>query len=361
MQTPSGASFSGKLMHLPWHQADTYWLCTIPQASDAAFYVRKALGKAGITEREGVFMQQVSRQWGSEWKKLQTVLADAKGLENVAVAVIAGTEAPSLTQINAALMSAAQVDAIADSLWLGDALTEGRVMCYLQPVMTGLSKIFGYESFARARAADGGTIDGGAIVKASKALCIEYAIDRQLHVEAIRTFASSAFNGCLFVNFFPGFIQRPEVYLEGLSETARANGIISKNIVLDFTRCESQHDVQHLKRVTEYCRSRGYAIALDDLETAHQTRNLLEAVKPDYVKLEMKLARGLGNSNQRETVRQIVDLCHARGAVVLAEGVETEETFEIFKAIGVDLFQGYYFSPPVPVETIIQRRNQASA
>src|SRR5256885_879724 len=78
---------------------------------------------------------------------------------------------------------------------------------------------------------DGSILAGDKIIPASKALGIEHMIDRHLQVQAIKTFVSSAFNGFLFVNFFPGFIHRPSVYLEGLSETVKSFGVVPKHIV----------------------------------------------------------------------------------------------------------------------------------
>ena len=230
-------------------------------------------------------------------------------------------------------------------------------MCYLQPVMSDKDKIFGYESFARVKAEDGSVIAGDKIVAASKALGIEYMIDRHLQVQAIKTFASSAFNGFLFVNFFPGFIHRPAVYLEGLSETAKSFGVIAKHIVLDFTKSETPRDLVHLKSVCEYGRSRGYSIALDDIESVESARKLIGEIHPDFVKIGMQLVRQAMEPGARETIRQIVELVAASGGTAIGEGVETDEIFQALKLLGVDLFQGYLFSPPVPVETALKQKS----
>jgi EAL domain-containing protein (putative c-di-GMP-specific phosphodiesterase class I) len=38
------------------------------------------------------------------------------------------------------------------------------------------------------------------------------------------------------------------------------------------------------------------------------------------------------------------------GLKTVAEGVESKEHFDELKKLGVDIFQGYYFSKPVPFE-----------
>ena len=46
-------------------------------------------------------------------------------------------------------------------------------------------------------------------------------------------------------------------------------------------------------------------------------------------------------------------------ATVIAEGVETQEIHQALQLLGVDLFQGFLFSPPVPVDTALVRGSGA--
>jgi len=297
---------------------------------------------------------RTGRQWKPVWDGIFNELKALGALASVEAAITPGGEPPAsraLSECKPLLL----VQMIADSLWLGDALLEDRVMCYLQPVVSTKDRIFGYESFARVRCADGSIISGDQVVAASRVLGIEYMIDRHLHVEAIKTFVSSEFNGFLFVNFFPGFIHRPEVYLEGLSETAKSFGVLAKHIVLDFTKAETPRDIGHIKNVCDYARSRGYSVALDDVFSIEGARKLIAEIRPDFIKIDMHLVRQVHHVGQRETIRTLVEMGHAAAGTVIAEGVETDEIFQALKGLGVDLFQGYLFSPPVPVEAALKR------
>ena len=345
-----------KKFNLAWHQHDYYWIVlyglpTIPAA------LASALQQVGLkpynTGANATLAGRTGRQWKEAWDKVYAVLAEHNADAQVEVALVPGAELPDESFIKR--QSVAATHAIAESLWLGDALMEGRILCYLQPVLSSGDKIFGYESFARVVQHDGTVIAGERIVKASKALGIEYMIDRHLQVQAIKTFMSSQFNGFLFINFFPGFIHRPAVYLEGLADMVKSFGILPKHIVLDFTKSEMPHDLVHLKNVCEYARSCGYSIALDDIESVKSMQRLFNEIRPDFVKIDMQLVHKIAEPQSRSVIREIVEIARASGCTVIGEGVETDSMYQSLKLMNVDLFQGYLFSPPLPVDVALKR------
>lgn len=337
---------SAKLTNMLWNQHGRYWLYVQPSAPLPTEIASAFALKRRALEPE-CWVKDTGNAWAAEWQRVSKALR-AAGIGGQA-AVIGGEEEPDPRTLPMNWKSLDAVDDVAGSMWLAEALQSGDVLCYLQPVVSGPERVVGYESFARVRTTDGRIIGGLEIVRASRALGIEYAIDRHLHIEAIKTFVNGNVSGFLFVNFFPGFIQRPEVYLEGLSETVRVFGVIPKNIVLDFTQSENPRDMTHLKKVTEYCRSRGYAIALDDLESLSMAQKLVPDIRPDFVKLDKNIAQRYANPADLDMIRQILGVTRQHGGLLIAEGVETESMFTALKQAGIDLFQGYYFSPPAPV------------
>jgi len=349
------SSVVAKNFNLPWHQHDRYWISVYAKGDAFSGEVLAALEKAGLQRLDDQGMAlHTPRQWKPQWDALYAALEKHHALDEVQVALTPGETLPVSPP---ELKSTAAVQELAQSLWLGEALLENRILCYLQTVVSSRDKIFGYESFARVKADGGSVIPGDKIIAASKVLGIEYVIDRHLHVQAIKTFVSSEFDGFLFVNFFPGFIHRPAVYLEGLSETAKSAGMIAKHIVLDFTNAEAQHDIRHLKSVCDYARSRGYSIALDDIGSIEGAKRLVAEIRPDFVKIDRQLVRHIAEPGRREITRAIVEMTHAAGGTVIGESVETEETHQLLKSLGVDLFQGYLFSPPMPVEAALKKNS----
>lgn len=345
---------NAKSFNLPWHQYDKYWITVGMKNSALPPALIQALKTVGMQVSGNTMAMETGRDWKAAWDAVYTQLGYSGMLQSVEVAIVPGA-APVVGQTPMDWKTPAGVQQVAESLWLGDALLEDRIVCYLQPVVSSRDKIFGYESFARAQGANGEIIGGDKIMEASRSLGIEYMIDRHLHVQAITTFVCSDFDGFLFVNLFPGFIHRPAIYLEGLSEAAKNFAMVPKHVVLDFMHSENPRDVLHLKSICEYGRSRGYSLALDDIESLEGARKLVPDIRPDFVKLDRKLTLKCEDATRRDLITRIVELVHENGGTVIAEGVETEAMHTALKSLGVDLFQGYYFSPPVPVETVIKR------
>lgn len=331
---------------LPYNTAPHYWLAV--QGGAVATLDLAAHGFQPCNST--LYLAQVPCPWFEAWKTLETLIESKNAQDGLQIAIIPAAEEPSLSDIESNLRPLHDIKDIAGSLWLGDALLTDRVLCYLQPVQDRRGKIFGYESFARVRMDDGEIIGGGAVFAASKALKLEYRLDRYLHQKAVEAFVASGVESRLFINFQSGFIQRPEVYLEGLNHVVKKYNVPEKNIVLDFTQSESQLNLQHLKAICQYCRQQGYSIALDDITTLKSLEGLLYIIQPDFIKLDLEITREAESQKTLSVITQIVETAHnSSGITVIAEGIENEAVYTALMQADVDLFQGYFIGAPAPV------------
>lgn len=338
--------------NLPYNQSSTYWLVVYPQ--NDGHELQKSLLAHGMQKLDGTSdacIIRISNSWEHEWKSIKEIIIQHSLSDKTQVSLLTGDNQPDPQEFNFTRKSIETLDKIASSLWLGEAMLEDRIVCYMQPVLDKRSKVFGYEAFARIETS-ATPIGGAKIIEAGKYLNAEYMLDRYLHLKAIRTFISSDLDGFLFINLIPGFIHRPEKYLEGLSDAAKFNGMPAKQLVLDFTQSETPRDISHLKSIFDYCRSRGYLLSLDDISSITMANKILETVRPDFIKLDIDLVQNCAETQTHRTISELVSIAHTSGSTIIAEGVETESTHNELLKTGVDLFQGYYFSPPVAVSKI---------
>ena len=95
-------------------------------------------------------------------------------------------------------------------------------------------------------------------------------------------------------------------------------------LVFEVVESHAITDRGHLVSILEHYRSLGWRVALDDVGAGWSSRSLLAAVRPDVVKLDKRLVQELPDDGARTVLRAITDLAHQLGAVVVAEGMETE-------------------------------------
>ncbi|MBP5463613.1 MAG: EAL domain-containing protein, partial [Treponema sp.] len=82
----------------------------------------------------------------------------------------------------------------------------------------------------------------------------------------------------------------------------------------------------------------------------YSSLNMLKDIKVDVLKIDMLfLYRAKDVDRSRIIIKQIVSMARELGITVITEGVENEDQLKFLQEIGCDLFQGYYFSQPVPL------------
>ncbi|MDF2704312.1 MAG: hypothetical protein K0S10_3260, partial [Rubrobacteraceae bacterium] len=101
----------------------------------------------------------------------------------------------------------------------------------------------------------------------------------------------------------------------------------------------------------------GVQLAIDDFGLGYSSLSYLKRFPVDFLKVDRSFIAGLGQdtdgaSKDAEIVRAMIDLTHALGLKVIAEGVETSEQLARLRNMKCDLAQGNYFSEPLPSEAL---------
>jgi EAL domain-containing protein (putative c-di-GMP-specific phosphodiesterase class I) len=91
-------------------------------------------------------------------------------------------------------------------------------------------------------------------------------------------------------------------------------------------------------------------IAIDDFGTGYSSLARLHELPLDRLKIDQSFVKRMAHEGDDTLVRSIVDLAHALGLAVIAEGVEDERTREALVEMGCDFIQGYTLTPPLPAE-----------
>jgi EAL domain-containing protein (putative c-di-GMP-specific phosphodiesterase class I)/GGDEF domain-containing protein len=121
-------------------------------------------------------------------------------------------------------------------------------------------------------------------------------------------------------------------------------------IVLEITEGAMLNLTPEMLRALNTLREIGFQIALDDFGVGYSSFGQLEKLPLDYLKLDKSFVDGLQSRPQRRVVLEgIVQMAHALGFKIVAEGVELDIQREWLTAMRCDYLQGYLFSKPIPV------------
>jgi diguanylate cyclase (GGDEF)-like protein/PAS domain S-box-containing protein len=102
----------------------------------------------------------------------------------------------------------------------------------------------------------------------------------------------------------------------------------------------------------------GVQLAIDDFGIGYSSLSYLKRFPVDFLKLDRSFIAGLGQedaegaSKDAQIVKAMIDLTHALGLKVIAEGVETSEQLALLRNMECDLAQGNYFTEPLPSEAL---------
>jgi EAL domain-containing protein (putative c-di-GMP-specific phosphodiesterase class I) len=98
---------------------------------------------------------------------------------------------------------------------------------------------------------------------------------------------------------------------------------------------------------------RGVEIAVDDAGAGFASLRHVIELRPDYVKLDITLIRGVGDDDARRAlVAGMVHFAAETGCLLVAEGIETEAELEALRQLGVGLGQGYLLGRPGPLPAV---------
>jgi diguanylate cyclase (GGDEF)-like protein len=112
-------------------------------------------------------------------------------------------------------------------------------------------------------------------------------------------------------------------------------------------------------------RASGVRVGLDDFGTGYSSVSYLRQFPIDFVKIDQSCIHELDRGDREVAiVGAEIDLCHALGLTVVAEGVETEQQLQVLKSLECDFAQGFLFAksgPPSAVERLVRLAATGSA
>jgi diguanylate cyclase len=135
-------------------------------------------------------------------------------------------------------------------------------------------------------------------------------------------------------------------------ELLDTTGIAPQRLVVEITETVLVNDLVVAAAQLEAVRGLGVRIALDDFGTGYTSITHLRQLPIDIIKIDRSFVARLANDKDRTLLAMITDLGHHLGLTITAEGVETEEQYELLRQLGCDRAQGYLMSRPLTPDAL---------
>jgi len=162
----------------------------------------------------------------------------------------------------------------------------------------------------------------------------------------------------LCVNVSPQQID--ERFAASIQRTLQATGFPAKQLELEITESALMSNVDYIIECFGLLKAIGVRIAIDDFGTGYSSLSYLSKLPIDRLKLDKSLVHNLTTRWKDVAIlRSIIELGKDLGLAVIAEGVETEQQFQVLMQLGCPQVQGYLLARPAPqneAQGVLERR-----
>jgi EAL domain-containing protein (putative c-di-GMP-specific phosphodiesterase class I)/GGDEF domain-containing protein len=176
-------------------------------------------------------------------------------------------------------------------------------------------------------------------------------LDRVCRAMAFREGSGVASGRKMFVNVLPSTLSSSAWGGGTMPDLLAASGRAPADVVVEVSERAIGSDAESLAPSWDALRAEGFALALDDVGTGRDGGEALDRLRPDYVKVDASVVRGIdANLVKQEIFATIARAGETIGARLVAVGVESAEEVATLRRLGARYAQGYHFAGPAPRE-----------
>lgn len=119
-------------------------------------------------------------------------------------------------------------------------------------------------------------------------------------------------------------------------------------LTLEISETSIMENPELSSRILNAIKGKGVSISIDDFGTGYSSLAYFKTIPANEVKIDKSFVLTmLSDESNYKLVQAIINLAHNFGHTVVAEGVETQDTFDVLKDLGCDCIQGYLVSEPL--------------
>ena len=249
-----------------------------------------------------------------------------------------------------------------DKIWeeritneLPAAIEEGQIVPFIQPQYNSKGELEGGEILVRWNHKNEGLIPPGKFIPVFEKNGLIASIDRCMWESACSILSRWSSEGSgrekmnLSINISPKDFYFMNIY-DVITSLVKKYGIDPARLRLEITESAIMNNPTENIRTISSLRDFGFTIEMDDFGSGYSSLNMLKDMPVDVLKLDMVfLGKTSDYAKSKIILSSVVNMANNLNMHPITEGVETKEQRDMLLEMGCKLFQGYYFSKPVPV------------
>ena len=143
-------------------------------------------------------------------------------------------------------------------------------------------------------------------------------------------------------------LQDPQL-AESLEELLARESLSGQELIVEITETMLMSNPSQTLETLRQIAQLGVGTSIDDFGTGYSSLAYLAKLPVSEVKIDQSFIQHMfGESNDRLIVRSVIDLGHAMGVQVVAEGVETRDAWDALLEMGCEVAQGFLIAAPMP-------------
>ena len=148
-------------------------------------------------------------------------------------------------------------------------------------------------------------------------------------------------------------LRQPEQLLQRLEQALARHHLDPSQLSCEITESVAMEDAVATERTLQRLGSLGVSLSIDDFGTGYSSLSYLRRLPVSQLKIDRSFIQDLETSaDARAIVKAVIELAHALGLEVVAEGVETEGQAAELRARRCDKLQGFFFARPMPADDL---------
>ena len=232
------------------------------------------------------------------------------------------------------------------------AIKYDHIIPYLQPIVDEKGKVVGAEALARWNHSEMGFLPPYKFIPLFEKNGLITQLDMYIWEQVCKILNEwKKLNLDLFIsiNISPKDFYFTDV-VSVIVKLIKKYDIEPRKLRIEITETAMMSNPEERIDILNKFRDAGFIVEMDDFGSGYSSLNTLKDMPVDLLKIDMKFLSKDNDERANIIIKNIINLTNDLNIVSLTEGVETKEQFEGLLAMGCELFQGYYFSKPMPVE-----------